>query len=76
MKYLNGIEEPKHEQKASELWAMLPEKVDESLLSMVDRRIELMHRNYPLYLRRNRILSAIAILETELKEIENGIERL
>jgi uncharacterized protein YjcR len=76
MRFLNGIEEPKHEQKASELWAMLPEKVDENLLSAIDKRIELMHRNYHLYIRRNRILSAIAILETELKEIEDEIKRV
>jgi uncharacterized protein YjcR len=55
---------------------MLPEKVDENLLSAIDKRIELMHRNYHLYIRRNRILSAIAILETELKEIEDEIKRV
>lgn len=77
MNFLNGIEEKKEPPKSdSDLWKMLPEKVDEALLSEIDDRICKMNKNYNLFLRRNRLLSAIAILETELNEIQNEINRL
>lgn len=77
MNFLNGVEEKKETPKIkTDLWAMLPEKVDENLLSEIDSRIERMNDNYNLFVRRNRLLSAIAILETELNEIENEINRV
>jgi hypothetical protein len=77
MNFLNGIEEKKETpQIKSDLRVMLPEKVDEGLLSEIDNRIERMNANYNLFVRRNRILSAIAILETEVTEIQNEIDRV
>ncbi|MDK7376049.1 hypothetical protein QP519_10950 [Weeksella virosa] len=77
MNLLNGIEEEKNEIPIkSELWGMLPDKVDAKLLSEIDNRIEQMNVHYNPFIRRNRLLSAIAILETEVNEIENEINRL
>ena len=76
MNFLNGIEEPKEAAPQSDLWAMLPEKVDSNLLSEIDNKIEKMNSNYTLFIRRNRLLSAIAILETEQNEIQNEINRV
>jgi len=77
MNFLNGIEEKKEApQIKSDLWAMLPDKVDEKLLSEIDNRIERMNANYNLFVRRNRILSEIAILETEVTEVQNEINRV
>ena len=77
MKFINGIEEEKqHKKSVSNLWAILPEKVDEQLLQEIDTRIDRMNKNYNLYIRRNRLISAIAILETEVNEIQNEINRL
>lgn len=77
MNFLNGIEEKKETPKIkSDLWEMLPDKVDENLLSEIDNRIERMNANYNLFVRRNRLLSVIAILETELNEIQNEINRV
>lgn len=77
MNFLNGIEEKKEVPEIkSDLWAMLPDRVDENLLSEIDNRIERMNANYNLFVRRNRLLSAIAILETELNEIQNEINRV
>ncbi len=75
MNFLNGIPE-KTEVKAVGFEIDLPEKVDENLLSEIDNRIESMHKNYNQFFRRNRLLSAIAILENEVKEIENEINRV
>jgi hypothetical protein len=75
MNFINGIEEKKEENKSS--FALdLPEKVDANLLTEIENRIESMHKNYNQFARRNRLLSALAILETEVKEIENEINRL
>lgn len=54
----------------------LPEPVDSQLLSEIARRIELMNENYNLYIRRNRLLSAAAMIEVEVKNIEDEIKRL
>jgi uncharacterized protein YjcR len=75
MNFLNGIEEKKQAYQPC-FNIDLPEPVDEMLLSEIDNRIERMYQNYNQFIRRNRLLSVIAILETEVNEIENEINRL
>jgi len=54
----------------------LPEPVDTQLLAEISKRIELMNENYNLYIRRNRLLSVAAMIEVEIKNIEDEIKRL
>jgi hypothetical protein len=77
MNFLNGIQPvEKNNEIKSDCWSMLPEPVEHHLLSEIDNRIEAMNQNYNRFTRRNRLLSAIAIIQTELNEIENEINRL
>jgi hypothetical protein len=78
MKYIDGTtEQEKPAAIRQDDWpGLLPDPVDTAQLERIDRRIHCMHRNYELLIRRNRLLSAIAILEQELKTIEDAIERL
>lgn len=79
MNYLNGLpDEPVKEitVKQASFINELPQSVDSELLNAIDRRIELMNANYNLYQRRNRMLAAIAMLEIEVKNIEDEIKRL
>lgn len=76
MKFLNGVENKVREVRAGnqpEFCLNLPEKVDESLIAEVSERIEKMNKNYSLFSRRNALLSAVAILNNQINEIENEI---
>lgn len=79
MKYLNGMAEepPKNPQLTQASFINeLPEPVDTQLLAEISKRIELMNENYNLYIRRNRLLSVAAMIEVEIKNIEDEIKRL
>ena len=79
MNYLNGIEEEPVAQATNykaAFWKILPNAIDEKSINAIEKRIELMNRNYDLYIRRNRVLAAIAMLETEVKNLEDEIKRL
>jgi hypothetical protein len=79
MKYLNGMaEEPPKNPPLTQASFVneLPEPVDTQLLAEISKRIELMNANYNLYIRRNRLLSVAAMIEVEIKNIEDEIKRL
>lgn len=75
MSLLNGKKSDfEHRPLREEFWSKLPEKFEDPVLSEIENRIAKMNRNYNLLNRRNRLLSAVAILENELNELQHEID--
>lgn len=81
MNYINGLPPENMAQTPpqnnfQELVNQMPNPVCHQLVQRINTKIDTMQQNYNLYFRRNRLISAIAILENEVNEIENEINRL
>lgn len=79
MNYLNGIPEPQTSRgnhTISEFWELLPNPPEEDHIQRIESKIKSMRNKYRFYRLKNSLLSTIAKLNTDLKYIQDEIDRI